>query len=116
MTPIIRKERKLSVKDQKLSDEEKNNLALLFTDPRYESLLDVMERACIEQETALINAPGEEPERILAEHALAKAFWKVFVYVQNQVKNAFDQRAGQGEEKDIDPVERENRRILGVEG
>jgi len=111
----IRTERTLSVKDQQLNPEQIALLAMLRNNPQYEALLDVCERACIEQETALINCRVSEPESVLAEHALSKAMWKVFTYIQIQVENAFKQYTGENVAREEVPEdEAERRRILGA--
>jgi hypothetical protein len=81
-----------------VSPEEKEQLAQLFTDPRYEALLNVMERACIELDTAHLNTSVGEPEAILGGHAVAKAGWKFFLYVQKQIVSAYNTRTGETEE------------------
>jgi hypothetical protein len=48
-------------------------------------LLDVMEMVCIEKETDLINTDPAEPERVLANHKMAKAAWQIFTYMQEKV-------------------------------
>lgn len=107
---MIREHRTLSVKDQALTEAELAMLSELSMDPRYQVLLDVMERACIEQETALINCPVEQPERILGEHAVSQAAWKFFTYIQRQVQNAHIHRTGiQAEPEPLSETER----ILG---
>lgn len=63
-------------------------LAQLSIDPRYEALLDLMESACIELDTALINVPTGHPEEILGAHAVSKAAWLFFTYVQKMVLNS----------------------------
>lgn len=84
----VRKTRTLKVTEVKLSDEKLGMLAQLALDPRYEALLDLMESACVELDTALINVPTGEPEAILGAHAVSKAAWLFFTYVQKQVLNA----------------------------
>jgi len=63
-------------------------LAQLALDPRYEALLDLMESACINLDTALINVPTGHPEEILGAHAVSKAAWLFFTWVQKAVLNA----------------------------
>lgn len=84
----LRKTRTLKVTEVIVSAEETEMLAQLAMDPRYEALLNVMERACIHLDTALINVPTGEPEQILGAHAVSKAAWLFLIYVQKQVLNA----------------------------
>jgi hypothetical protein len=88
----LRTTRTLKVTEIRVSPEEKEFLAQLYTDPRYEALLNVMERACIEIETAHLNTSVGEPEAILGGHALAKSAWLFFTYCQKQVDNAYHTR------------------------
>src|SRR5215469_4447306 len=88
----LRTTRTLKVTEVALSSEERENLAQLYNDPRYEALLDVMERACIELDTAHLNTSVGEPEAILGGHAVAKAAWRFFLYVQKQVVSAYNTR------------------------
>ena len=90
LTP--RTQRTLSVRDQTFSPEKLQRIARLALDTGYEDLLDIMEMACIQQETALINTPVEQADRVLGEHCLAQASWQFFTYVQKQVQNAYNQR------------------------
>jgi hypothetical protein len=93
--------RTLRVTELKLSPEERSALAQLYSDPRYESLLNVMERGCIELETAHFNTSTGNPEEILGGHAVTKAAWLFFAYVQKQVYNAYNAQeveASQAEE------------------
>ena len=98
MTQIrARKTRKLRVTEPAISAEEKRNLAELYKDARYESLLNVMERACVEVETAHFNTPLGDTETILGGHLLAKGTWLFFQYVQRLVLNAYNTREGEPE-------------------
>lgn len=92
MEPTIRKTRTLKVTEIKLSEEEISDIALLFTDPRYQSLLNVMERACISIDTAFLETPIGDVETVLGGHAVSKAAWKFFEYVQKQVFSAYHSR------------------------
>jgi len=85
----IRKTRTLKVTEVRVSEEHRQMLAALHKDARYEALLDLMERACISIDTALINAPIGNPEEILGAHAVSKSAWLFFTYVQKQVLNAY---------------------------
>jgi hypothetical protein len=57
-----------------------------------------MERACIELETAHLNTPAGEPEAVLGGHLMCKASWLFFAYIQKQVLNAYNSRAGDDEQ------------------
>lgn len=94
----LRTTRTLKVTEVALSSEERENLAQLYNDPRYEALLNVMERACIELDTAHLNTPIGEPEAILGGHAVSKAAWRFFIYVQKQILSAYNTRTDTGEE------------------
>ena len=76
----------------RISDEQRAELAELYKDSRYNTLLDVMERACIEVETAHLNTSPGQPEEILGGHAIAKACWGFFIYVQKQIVSAYNGR------------------------
>ena len=103
--PILRRTRTLKVTEIQVSPEQVELLAQLALDPRYESLLDVCERACIQIDTALVNTPVGEPEAILGAHAVSKAAWLFFVYVQKQVQNAYHTRAGEPESQERPSLE-----------
>jgi hypothetical protein len=84
----IRESRTLSLSNVPLSIDEKAQLATLYNDPRYDTLLDVFERGCILQDTKLVNTPAHEEVAVLAEHKLSKAFWELLVWVQAVVLQA----------------------------
>jgi hypothetical protein len=88
MEARLRTTRTLKVTEIIVTDEEKAQLAQLAADPRYEALLNVMERGCIELETAHFNSNVGDPEAVLGGHCLAKGVWLFFTYVQKQVLNA----------------------------
>jgi hypothetical protein len=94
----LRTTRTLKVTELKISDEERELMAQLFKDSRYEALLNVMERACIEIETAHFTTPLGDPEGILGGFAVAKAVWLFFTFIQRQVQNAYLSRAADTEE------------------
>ncbi len=98
----LRTTRTLKVTEVRLTDEQMAQLADLSMDTRYETLLDVMERACIELETAHLNTDVGSPEAVLGGHCMAKAVWLFFAYVQKQVLNARHTRTG-GEEHNESP-------------
>lgn len=100
----IRSMRTLKVTDVKVSDEERQQLASLRDDGRYQVLLDTLERICIEIETSHLNTSFGEPEAILGGHALARAAWLVFTYLQKQVENAYLSRTALPEEPIEEPT------------
>lgn len=91
--PELREGRTLKVTEVRLTPEEIDQLAALYKDARYESLLNVMERACIELDTLLVNTPVGEREHIIGAHAVSKASWLFFTYVQKQVLNAYSSQS-----------------------
>lgn len=103
--PIIRKTRTLKVTELEIPPEQREMLAQLALDPRYEALLDVMERSCIQLDTSLINVSVGEPEAILGAHAVSKAGWLFFTYVQRQVMTAYHTRAGEPEDQEKPSLE-----------
>lgn len=113
MEARIRKARTLKVTEVAISPEERAGLAQLYLDPRYEFLLNVMERACIELETAHFNTALGDPEAILGGHAVAKAAWLFFTWVQKSVLNAYNTR--EGEPEGVEPPSWEEM-LQGVEG
>jgi hypothetical protein len=92
MEQRARSTRTLKVTEVVISPAERALLIDLAGDPRYEALLNVMERACIALETAHFNTSTGDVESILGGHAMAKASWLFFTYVQKQVTNAFNSR------------------------
>lgn len=85
MSEMIRSERTHGLKER-LNAGERAHLLVVRNMPGYQVLLDIMEKACIEQETRLINVPVDNEALIVAEHRMAKAFWQVFTGVQNKVE------------------------------
>jgi hypothetical protein len=94
----IRTTRTLKVTEVVVSPEAQGMIAQLYQDERYQALLDVMERACIELETAHFNTSAGDPEAVLGGHCMAKAAWLFFTYVQKQVFNAYSTRTGDDEQ------------------
>jgi hypothetical protein len=70
----------------KLSVSQQGELYRLSEHPGYQVLLDVMEMACVEQDTRLINTDAANPEAVLTEHRMSKAFWQIFVAIQKKVE------------------------------
>lgn len=85
MSEEIRDERTQGLQER-LSPAQRSALLQIRYTPGYEAILDVMEMACIEQETRLINVEVDKPETIVAEHRMAKAFWQVFTAVQKKIE------------------------------
>jgi len=93
----LRTTRTLKVTELEIKTDAREQLAQLYTDPRYEALLDVMERACISIETTHLNTPVGDPETVLGGHVMAKSAWLFFTYVQKHVLNAYHTRAGEAD-------------------
>lgn len=117
MSDAIRTERTHGTGED-LTEVERGALMQLRYTPGYQVLLDMMERACISQETKLINAEVDEPETILAEHRMSKAFWQVFQSMQKQVEREVAIHLGFEQERKEKKQEAENfepdQDILGV--
>lgn len=94
----IRTTRTLKVTEEKISEEDRALIAQLFMDPRYIALVNVMERSCIALDTCFVNAPVGQPEEILGAHAVSKAAWLFFTYVQKQVLNCYTMQPADEEE------------------
>lgn len=116
MEPRIRTTRTLKVTEVIVTPEEREQLAQLYPDPRYKALLDVMERACIEIETAHLNTPMGNPEEILGGHCMSKGVWLFFQYIQKQVAVAFNinEAENSGEEGENPPPATLNDVLQGV--
>jgi len=54
-------------------------------------LLDVVEMICIEMETDLINTDPADRIRVLENHKMAKAAWKIFTHLQSKVDSEISQ-------------------------
>jgi hypothetical protein len=94
----IRHTRTLKVTEVNPSREEQAQLAQLWGDPRYNALLNLMERTCIEIDSGLINAPVNDPEGVLGAQCVSKAAWIFFTYLQKKVLNAYQNREVDTEE------------------
>jgi hypothetical protein len=101
----VRTTRTLKATDIKLTPEQIGHLAQLALDPRYATLLDLMEASCIQLDTAMINVTPGEPEAVLGAHAVSRGAWLFFTYVQKQVQYAYNSRAGGEEELSRPSVE-----------
>lgn len=93
----IRTTRTLKATDIKLTPDQIVQLARLSLDPGYQALLDLMEASCISIDTALVNASPGQPEEVLGAHAVSRAAWLFFTYVQKQVAYAYNSRASDAE-------------------
>jgi hypothetical protein len=69
-----------------LTASQRAELYRLAESPGYQVLLDVMEMACVEQDTQLVNADPADPASVLAKHRMSKAFWQIFVAIQKKVE------------------------------
>lgn len=106
----VRTERSLGLQ-ARLNASQRTSLVQVRHMPGYEVLLDMMEKACIEQETKLINVDTGDEKQIVAEHRMSKAFWQVFVSMQKQVETEIsihlgieaDERARAQEDDELDP-------------
>jgi hypothetical protein len=112
MKHAIREQRTISVTQLDLSPVAKAALSELSQGPYYPHLLDLMERACIEMDTALINTPAADPEAVLGAHAISAAAWKFFTYIQRAVQNAHNQHTAIEPEPPEPPSEED--RIQGI--
>jgi uncharacterized protein (DUF2236 family) len=70
---------------QELNQAQRNDLYALVQMPGWKTLLDIMERACIQQETNLVNVGAAAEKKVLAEHKVAKAMWLFFLRIQRHV-------------------------------
>jgi hypothetical protein len=110
----LRSTRTLKVTEVRPNELEQVHLADLYQDARYESLLNLMERACIELETGHFNTPLNDPEGILGGHILCKSAWLFFTYIQKWVQNSYHSRAATEEVPQVEPTLEDM--IQGVEG
>lgn len=69
-----------------LSTRARGLLASLVEEEGYQVLLDIMEMACIEFETVLLNTDPARHDAVLANHQQSRAAWQVFVSMQQRVK------------------------------
>lgn len=97
MPLTVRTTRTLKATDIKFTPEQIQQLARLSLDPGYQTLVDLMEAACISIDTAMVNASPGQPEEVLGAHAVSRAAWLFFTYVQKQVLYAYNNRAGDAE-------------------
>jgi hypothetical protein len=108
----VRTTRTLKVTELAVTPEERTALANLYGNPDYQALLDVMERGCIELETAHFNTDIGHPEAVLGGHCLTKGVWQFFAYVQKQVLNAYNSRMADDDQSEPPSL---NDVIQGVE-
>lgn len=84
----------------KLTGPQRQALFTLSESYGYQVLLDVMEMACIENDTNLINADGTDPELVLNLHRMSKARWQIFVAIQKKVEYERGEYLGQQQKQD----------------
>jgi hypothetical protein len=113
MEVIVRKTRTLKPTELSIPPGELALLAQLWGDPRYDALLNIMERACISLDTAHLETPIADPATVLGGHCVCKGAWQFFVYVQKQVEAAYNMRAGAKDETREPTLEE---LLQGVEG
>lgn len=111
--PHLRRTRTLKVTEVAISDDECIEIAALYKSSHWQALLNVMERACISIETGLINAPVGNPDEILGAHAVTKAAWLFFQYVQKEVYSSYNRQMQEPAGQEETPL---NDLIQGVEG
>jgi hypothetical protein len=98
----------------KLSTGQQQALYQLSEHPGYAVLLDVMEMACIEQDTRLINTDAAKPEDVLNEHRMSKTFWQIFVAVQKKVAYEREEYLGTLEKEAAGDVETDEELDMGI--
>lgn len=84
MPETIRTERRFGVTSQ-LTQEQRKGIMQMRNSREWDSILDVMEMCCIEQETRLINTDPEQELEVLANHKMAKAAWQIFTHLQEKI-------------------------------
>ena len=84
MEQPIRTERTFGV-TANLQSVQRRNLYNLIRSEIYPDVLDVMEMACIETETRLINTDPADEAAVLANHRMAKAAWQIFTFMQEKI-------------------------------
>ena len=84
MSEAIRTERRVGVTDG-LRPIQRRNLMSLRHSEVWDDLLDLMEMACIEKETELINTDPAEKENVLTRHIVAKTMWITFAHMQERI-------------------------------
>lgn len=81
-----------------LNDVQRGLLYAVAQHPGWNTVLTVMEDACIQQEVNLINVDSADVERIKAEHAITKAMWLFYTRLQKkilfEVNEMFSQQPG----------------------
>lgn len=70
-----------------LSHQERQDLYQWVQMPGWKVGLKLLEMECKYQENILIFTPGEQREKVLHEHAMARGFWILFKRFQDQVKH-----------------------------
>lgn len=69
-----------------LNETQRTHLLSVIQSPGYTVMLDIMERACLQQQTRMVNAPTDNDPMVLAEHKITKAMWGFFIAVQKNVE------------------------------
>jgi hypothetical protein len=82
----IRTSRRFGVTSD-LTPQQRAELMMLRMNVGWPVLLDVLEMACIEQETSLINTDPADKSAVLANHRMAKAMWQAFEHMQDKVES-----------------------------
>jgi hypothetical protein len=101
----------------KLGVEQQAALFRLSEHPGYQVLLDVIEMACVEQDTRLINTDASTPEAVLTEHRMSKAFWQIFVAIQKKIEFERGEYLGLQQRAAADSAEEEDESgVMGVMG
>jgi hypothetical protein len=113
MDKAVRSERRMGVTGE-LRPIQRRNLMSLRHSEVWDDLLDLMEMACIEKETELINTDSADEKQVLARHVVAKTMWVTFVYMQQRIDAEIAVYMASiapqpiGPEPDEDELEREN--------
>lgn len=84
MGEAVRTERRVGVTGE-LRPIQRRNLMSLRHSEVWDDLLDLMEMACIEKETELINTDPADKEQVLARHIVAKTMWVTFAHMQERI-------------------------------
>jgi L-rhamnose mutarotase len=87
MNEEIRVERRVSV-TEKITPSAARNLYALSHSETWPDLLDVLERCCIEIESALISVDVKDTVAVLENHKLSKAAWVIFGRMQERIIEA----------------------------
>lgn len=97
----------------KLNTEQRSQLYRLSEHPGYQVLLDVIEMACVEQDTRLINTDASTPEAVLTEHRMSKAFWQIFIAIQKKIEFEREEYLGLQAKQVAGPEDEEDSGVMG---